>query len=171
MFTERRFGSDSLAAAEAPNQSVEGYDRSISICRAFLNEHTAKKADGQVREAEVAARTRRTSTARKGVDIADYAKVRSRAKSKGAPHTKRSRKLAAETASPTNPAKNRRTSKREADPSPSGFAQSDSVSATPLKIPYGNKEIAMKLGARYGAGGWYAPPGLDLSAFRERGWS
>jgi DNA topoisomerase-3 len=40
-----------------------------------------------------------------------------------------------------------------------------------LRIPYGNKEIAMKLGARYGAGGWYAPPGTDLSTFRELGWS
>ena len=35
---------------------------------------------------------------------------------------------------------------------------------------YGNKEVALKLGARYGAGGWFAPPGVDLSAFRERGW-
>jgi DNA topoisomerase-3 len=40
--------------------------------------------------------------------------------------------------------------------------QSNSVSDTPLQIPYGNKEIAMKLGARYRAGGWYAPPGIDL---------
>ena len=29
----------------------------------------------------------------------------------------------------------------------------------------------MKLGARYGAGGWYAPAGTDLSTFRELGWS
>ena len=28
----------------------------------------------------------------------------------------------------------------------------------------------MKLGARYGSSGWYAPPGVDLSAFGERGW-
>jgi DNA topoisomerase-3 len=28
----------------------------------------------------------------------------------------------------------------------------------------------MKLGARYGSAGWYAPPGVDLSAFDERGW-
>ena len=26
----------------------------------------------------------------------------------------------------------------------------------------------MKLGARYGSAGWYAPPGVDLSAFGER---
>jgi DNA topoisomerase-3 len=43
-------------------------------------------------------------------------------------------------------------------------------SRTPLRIPYGNKEVALKLGARYGSGGWYAPPGVDLSAFGERGW-
>jgi len=43
-------------------------------------------------------------------------------------------------------------------------------SRTPLRIPYGNKEVALKLGARYGSEGWYAPPGIDLSAFGERGW-
>ena len=34
----------------------------------------------------------------------------------------------------------------------------------------GNKEVALKLGARYGSAGWYAPPGVDLAAFGERGW-
>jgi DNA topoisomerase-3 len=41
---------------------------------------------------------------------------------------------------------------------------------TPLKIPFGNKEVALQLGARYRSGGWFAPPGLDLTRFRERGW-
>ena len=41
---------------------------------------------------------------------------------------------------------------------------------TPLRIPYGNKEVAFSLGARYGANGWYAPQGVDLTGFRERGW-
>jgi hypothetical protein len=49
-------------------------------------------------------------------------------------------------------------------------AQPNSVTGTPLRIPYGNKEVALKLGARYRSGGWYAPPGVDLSAFGERGW-
>jgi hypothetical protein len=35
---------------------------------------------------------------------------------------------------------------------------------------YDNKDVALKLGARYGSAGWYAPPGVDLSAFGERGW-
>lgn len=41
---------------------------------------------------------------------------------------------------------------------------------TPLKIPFGNKDVALQLGARYRTGGWYAPAGLDLGSFRERGW-
>lgn len=41
---------------------------------------------------------------------------------------------------------------------------------TPLRIPFGNKEAAQKLGARYGAGGWYAPPGVNLHPFSKQGW-
>jgi DNA topoisomerase-3 len=162
--------ADSLARQKRLRPPV-GYDTSISICCAFLNEHAAKKADG---EAAAPAPTGRASTTRKSEEIAEITKVGSSQKSRSfnakraAP---RGHKAVAETASPTNPPKKRRTSKREAARSPSQSAQSDSMSDTPLKIPFGNKEIAMKLGARYGAGGWYAPPGIDLSAFRERGWS
>ena len=49
-------------------------------------------------------------------------------------------------------------------------AETESVTETPLRIPYGNKDVALKLGARYRPGGWYAPPGIDLAAFGERGW-
>ncbi len=41
---------------------------------------------------------------------------------------------------------------------------------TKLCIPYGNKETAQKLGARYRDGGWYAPPGTNLRRFRDHGW-
>ena len=58
----------------------------------------------------------------------------------------------------------------DASAAPLASAQSNSVTDTPLRIPYGNKEVALKLGARYRSGGWYAPPGVDLSAFGERGW-
>ena len=50
------------------------------------------------------------------------------------------------------------------------YAMLSPRAGTPLRIPYGNKDVAMKLGARYGSAGWYAPPGVDLSAFGERGW-
>ena len=43
-------------------------------------------------------------------------------------------------------------------------------SGTPLGTPYGNKELAFGPGARYEAHGWFAPPGVDLAAFHERGW-
>jgi DNA topoisomerase-3 len=52
----------------------------------------------------------------------------------------------------------------------SSSAWPNAVTGTPLRIPYGNKEVALKLGARYGPAGWYAPPGLDLAAFGEHGW-
>ena len=53
---------------------------------------------------------------------------------------------------------------------PSPPSGSRSATETPLRIPYGNKAIALDLGARYRPGGWYAPPGVDLAAFGERGW-
>ena len=77
---------------------------------------------------------------------------------------------------PQSMAKMKRSRKLKADaaaaphPAPSAPAQPNSVTGTPLRIPYGNKEVALKLGARYRSGGWYAPPGVDLSAFGERGW-
>jgi hypothetical protein len=49
-------------------------------------------------------------------------------------------------------------------------AQPNPVAGTPLRIPYGNKEVALKLGARYGSVGWYAPPGVETGPFEERGW-
>ena len=56
-----------------------------------------------------------------------------------------------------------------ADASPA-LARQDAATNTPLSIPYGNKDVALKLGARYSAGGWYAPPGVDLSPSRNKGW-
>jgi len=50
------------------------------------------------------------------------------------------------------------------------LARRPEAAGTPLRIPFGNKEAAQQLGARYRAGGWYAPPGVELDPFRERGW-
>ena len=73
---------------------------------------------------------------------------------------------------PRSTATTKRSRKRKSDVSaaPLAPAQPNSVTGTPLRIPYGNKDVALKLGARYRSGGWYAPPGVDLSAFGERGW-
>jgi DNA topoisomerase-3 len=87
---------------------------------------------------------------------------------------KRGRKIADKSVSAASqsegPIKGSRKRKDRANAAPSTPAQPDLAAGTPLRIPYGNKEVAMKLGARYGSAGWYAPPGVDLSAFGERGW-
>ncbi|PPQ28199.1 DNA topoisomerase III, partial [Rhodoblastus sphagnicola] len=70
------------------------------------------------------------------------------------------------------PAKRSRSATDNAAPSVAHAPPSGPRSATetPLRIPFGNKAIALDLGARYRTGGWYAPPGVDLAAFGERGW-
>jgi DNA topoisomerase-3 len=55
---------------------------------------------------------------------------------------------------------------------PSGETRQSSAGGdgTRLNIPFGNKELAMSLGARYRTGGWFAPPGTRLEPFQEKGW-
>ena len=117
----------------------------------------------------------------KGVVIPDEAKANSGAmaawidSNKGTKRRKSGRKTAFRPAgaiSPqsTSPRKRSRKQKAVAATDASMPAQPTPVAGTALRIPYGNKEVAMKLGARYGSTGWYAPPGVDLAAFGERGW-
>ena len=117
----------------------------------------------------------------KGVVIPEEAKANSAAMSawidsnRSAKRRKRGRKTAYKlggSVAPQSKATTTRSRKRKPDSSaaPLAPAQPNSVTGTPLRIPYGNKDVAMNLGARYGSAGWYAPPGVDLSAFGERGW-
>jgi DNA topoisomerase-3 len=115
---------------------------------------------------------------RKGVIIPDEAKTNSAAMSawidsnRGTKRRKRGRKTAYKPAGSVSPlltAPMKRSRKRTAA-APPALAQPKSATGTPLRIPYGNKEVALKLGARYGSAGWYAPNGVDLAAFGERGW-
>jgi DNA topoisomerase-3 len=73
--------------------------------------------------------------------------------------------IAPQSAAPTKRSRKHKADAVEATPVPPNLG-----TGTPLRIPYGNKEVALKLGARYRTGGWYAPPGVDLSSFGERGW-
>jgi len=165
-----------------------GYKTSISICRKFLNEYAPKKADGEtpgklepkpVSPAQLLYAKKIAQG--KGLVIPDEAKASSAAMSawmdsnRDSKRRRRSRKTAympPGSAAPQSPRPTKRSRKRKAraDVAPSTPAQPNSAAGTPLRIPYGNKNVAMKLGARYGSAGWYAPPGLDLSAFGERGW-
>src|ERR1700693_662281 len=112
----------------------------------------------------------------KGLIIPEEAKANSAAMSawidsnRSAKRRKRGQKTAYKPAgavAPQSKATTKRSRKREPDSSaaPLAPAQPNSITGTPLRIPYGNKDVAMNLGARYGSAGWYAPPGGDLSAF------
>jgi DNA topoisomerase-3 len=162
-----------------------GYKTSISICRKFLSEHAPKKSDGEtagkldpkpVSPAQLLYAKKLAQG--KGLIIPDEAKTNSAAMSawidanRGTKRRKSNRKTTYKPAEPiapqsAAPPKKSRKRKAETDVVPPARAPANSV---PLRIPYGNKEVALKLGARYGSGGWYAPPGVDLSAFGERGW-
>jgi DNA topoisomerase-3 len=117
----------------------------------------------------------------KGIIIPDEAKANSAAMSawidsnRGTKRRKRGRKTAYKpkrsiAPQSTAPTKRSRKHTAAAAAAPSAPARPKSVTGTPLRIPYGNTEVALKLGARYGSAGWYAPPGVDLAAFDERGW-
>jgi len=167
-----------------------GYKTSISICRKFLSEHAPKKAVGETlgkldsKPVSPAQMLYAKKIAQgKGVVIPEDAKANSAAmyvwidSNRSAKRRKRGRKTAYRlvlvgSVAPQSTAPTKRSRRRKADTAaaPPAPAQPKSVADTPLRIPYGNKEVALKLGARYRSGGWYAPPGVDLSAFGERGW-
>jgi hypothetical protein len=117
----------------------------------------------------------------KGTVIPDEAKANSAAMSawidsnRATKRRQRGRKTAYKSAGSTvprstTPAKRSRKRRANGTAATSSPTQPVALLGTPLRIPYGNKEVALKLGARYHAGGWFAPLGLDLSAFSERGW-
>ena len=159
-----------------------GYKTSISICRKFLSEHVPKKADGEMAGKQ---EPRPVSPAQllyakkiaqgKGLIVPDEAKANSAAMSAWIDSnqaTKRRKSASKSTGSiaPQSAAPTKRSRKHKADAVEATPAPPNLGTGTPLRIPYGNKEVALKLGARYRTGGWYAPPGVDLSAFGERGW-
>ena len=163
-----------------------GYKTSISICRKFLSEHAPKKSDNEtagkldpkpVSPAQLLYAKKLAQG--KGRIIPDDARSNSAAMSAwiDANRDKRRRKLYRKTsnrpvgsvAPQAAPPKMSRKQKVDTDAASTAPAPAKSI-RTPLRIPFGNKEVALKLGARYGSGGWYAPPGVDLSVFGERGW-
>ena len=161
-----------------------GYTKSGSICRAFLDQHAPKKVGGEVvgKAGSKPATPAQMSFAEKiaqekNIIIPDEAKASASAMSawiysnKSTERGKRVGKTAKKPAKPTAPKKKAR--KRTGDnaaAAPPVYARQNTGGDTPLRIPYGNKDVALKLGARYRSGGWYAPPGVDLAAFEEREW-
>lgn len=144
-----------------------GYATSGRICRAFLDAHASRNAGDR------AAVTTATAEGTLPVPVARTRRgrsVRERSDSQGTAgqigpgpndeaNAPRRRAKSGRSRAP-------RLSKLAASEAPAG-AQADE---TPLRIPFGNKDVALSLGARYRAGGWYAPPGTDLTEFQQRGW-
>ncbi len=164
-----------------------GYKTSISICRKFLSEHAPKTTDGETagkpapKPASPAQLLYAMKIAQgKGLIIPDEAKASSATMSawidsnQGTKRRNSGRKSASKPSRSTSPraAPPKRSRKRKAgtDAAAQAPAPANPVTGTPLRIPYGNKDVALKLGARYGSAGWYAPPGIDLSVFGARGW-
>ena len=165
-----------------------GYKTSISICRKFLSEHAPKKAEGEMpgkpnsKPVSPAQMLYAKKIAQgKGIIIPEEAKANSAAMSawmnsnRSAKRRRRGRKTAYKPAGSVAPRsitrrRRRGNAKRRLVAASPASTQPNSVTGTPLRIPYGNKEVALKLGARYRSGGWYAPPRVHLSAFGERGW-
>jgi DNA topoisomerase III len=176
----KRF-ADSLARQKGIKPPA-GYKTSISICRKFLNEHAPKKADNELagkHEPKPASPAQllyaRKIAQGKGLVIPEEAKAGAAAMSawidsnRSAKRT-RGRKSAYKNKPAQAAAPNVRKRKAGAAVATSSSPRENALTGTPLRIPYGNKEVALKLGARYGSAGWYAPPGVDLTAFGERGW-
>ena len=171
----------------------KGYTKSAAVCRAFLELHAPERTTRSA-ERNGAAGTRPPSAAQvsyaeaiareRDITVPDEARACSAAMSKwidanrpAKPATGRrapahkSRDQAAKGKTARARAQRRRKPGDAAEgAAPSAGARAEAPTGTPLRIPYGNKEAAFELGARYASGGWYAPPGVDLSAFRERGW-
>ena len=178
----KRF-ADSLARQKGI-KPPPGYKTSISSCRKFLNEHAPKKADGETagkHEPKLVSPAQlfyaKKIAQGKGLVIPDEAKAGSAAMSRwidsnqvkksGKNRRKRvntpMRSIAPKTAVPRKKSRKRATNVVAAA-IPSTPARRNSETDTPLRIPYGNKEAALRLVARYRAGGWYAPAGVDLAA-------
>ncbi len=150
-----------ILAREKRIKLPAGFATSGPICREFLEQHAPRKAVGE-------------TAAGRGSIAASPAQMP--AAENNQPAGKRRRGSGKTAAGPASKRAARGKARRKpkfggpaVDSSPA-LAQYDVGGNTPLKIPYGNKEVAQKLGARYSADGWYAPPGVDLSAFEEKGW-
>ena len=187
-----------FAASIAKRKGIKppaGYTKSGAVCRAFLDLHAPARAAGDSDEESTGAAASRSPSAaqvsfaeaiarEKGVGLPDETRACSAAMSKWIDANRESKAAVGRKALTRNargPAATGRTlqakmpRKRKSRSAAeegveSGSVRMDSETDTPLRIPYGNKDVAFELGARYAAKGWYAPPGVNLAAFRERGW-
>ena len=139
-------------AQQLGRKPPRGYASSGAICRAFLDKHAARKESTDARSTNLVQQGGRPER----------------------PQASHSLSPSETTAISLNTAKQRASKGRQTKSPLSAKPDSSKANANSaevrLNIPYGNKEIAQKLGARYRDGAWYGPVGVDLSQFRDRGW-
>ena len=172
---------DSLARQKGVKPPA-GCAKSGVLCRAFLDQHAPKAgragAGTDIGGPQSAAPARGTPngdwTPERGRAVPDVADAVPASPSTGngqqdEPQQRTRRRTAGPDATKPRAAGKRAkaTAAAPAQPQAKGAASPGEMS---LRIPFGNKEAAQQLGARYRAGGWYAPPGTDLQPFQERGW-
>jgi DNA topoisomerase-3 len=162
-------------AARLKVKPPRGYTKSAEVCRRFLDQHAPQRAEGPgaahsaIQDPSAAQLAFAEKIARdKGVTVPDDARASARSLSAWIDANKGQ-------AARRPPTRKGRLSKPERQtkapvPRSTKVGRSANPEGTALKIPFGNKDIAIRLGARYSAAGWIAPPGTDLGPFRDRGW-
>jgi DNA topoisomerase-3 len=164
-----------------------GYRTSMSICREFLNQHAPVKSSvnaagrpeadplvsGQIENPE--SRDQESASASPVAVFAqsDAPLAAERSKRPRKSTSKPLRSVEPGSVGAVKPLGKRKAgedARTKGAAAPPVAARNNTLTVTPLRIPYGNKDVALRLGARYGSAGWYAPLGVDLTAFGERGW-
>jgi DNA topoisomerase-3 len=138
---------DSLARQKGL-KPPRGYTSSGALCRSFLDQHAPGKAATATARPEEPGPMERAALS---------ARTRAPAKARGA-------------AGPRRPARKTGRAGPAAEAGAADPATEIAGGDTPLNIPFGNKEAALRMGARYRPGGWYAPAGVELGCFRKCGW-
>ena len=157
-----------------------GYTKSGSVCRSFLDQHAPQQggrgAFGEVSagRAKPAQFNRAPKSARGPVAEVtaetNFGPAPKSSRSGPRPPTergKRNRKPLSESRGSDTPKTSRMRPTMPVEQNPDSQPPE---TGTPLRIPYGNKQVALQLGAQYRTGRWIAPAGVNLAAFRERGW-
>jgi DNA topoisomerase III len=157
-----------------------GYAKSGSLCRGFLDQHATKSEDSGA-SGEIAAvrpvpapihqdpkMAREPVAAAPKVSAVRTFKSSRRGSRRPADRRKQHRATLGE--SPLSDAPKTAPTRQPAVPTEQSRPPQTHGTETPLRIPFGNKADALQLGAHYRSGRWYAPAGIDLTPFRQRGW-
>jgi DNA topoisomerase-3 len=173
---------DSLARQKGATPP-RGYAKSGRVCRAFLDQHASRTAmetaGGRPRPAVtasgVADGNRAPDQCGPVPEISDSVPLTAPDAPDGhkprPPRQARRKTRGGPVELSTEPRAGGKTTRATAAlPTPQQSKGPVTPGETPLRIPFGNKDIALRLGARYRAGGWYAPPEADLRPFQDHGW-